>query len=237
MTTGIYSLTFGKLPNIYVGQSIDIERRYKEHLTYLKSNTHSFKVTEAYARYGIPNLSILCLCDKSNLDLYEDIFISYYNSHIDGLNTLSSSSDMPKPDNRGINHGLSKYSKEQLIEVLLLLIEQPFEKYEDIAEVTSVNYQTIANIASLAEHKWLNEAYPSEYNKLSSFKGIRNFGRESNTAKIKGITYPAVVSPTGEVFYTIDNVVKFMKEHNIKSKTFYELLNNKKDTVCGWRRL
>lgn len=232
-TTGIYLMYFENTSLVYVGQSICIEKRINEHIYTLKSGKHTKKLQDTYRVSGIPEYLVLCECSKETLNMYEDIYIKYYDSCANGLNTLESSTDIPKPNNIGANHGMSKYSEEQVYTTLKLLIQQPILKYIDISSITKVGYQTVANIAALSEHVWLRLAYPAEYAKLVALKGTRNFDREVNTAGNRGKTYPDVRSPTGEVYGNITNVSKFMREHGMTSHTFYDLLNGKVSKSMG----
>lgn len=237
MNSGIYKLSFQNSDKVYIGQSVDIDRRFSEHIRALKVGKHTDKLLSAYKLYGQPTLEVLCICNKDSLNIYENIFIKYYNSYKHGLNSVEFAESLPQPDNKGVRHGLSKYTEEQIVQVLQLLIEQPFILYPKISEITGVGYQTIANIASLSEHTWLKDELPEDYAALIALKGKRNFGREVNTAEIKGIKYPAVVSPEGVIYDNITNVSKFMREHNIRSKTFYQLLSNKIMKTVGWSLL
>ncbi len=234
MTIGIYCLTFYSTNKVYVGQSIDIERRYKEHLQKLKNNTHTVKLLNAYTTYGVPSIKILCICSKESLNMYEDIFIQYYNSSTEGFNHLEKSTDLPTPNNSGTLHGLSKYSEDQIVKVLDLLIEKPFIRYIKISNITGVGYQAVGNIAALNEHTWLKKVYPEKYKILEELKGTRTKNIPVNTAEDRGIKYPAVISPNGEIFDNILNVSKFMKDHGITSRRFYDLLNRKETKIMGW---
>lgn len=229
-------LRFGT-SSIYIGQSINIHKRYIEHIRLLKTNKHTNKLLSAYLSFGIPKLEILCICAANLLDIYENIYIKYFDSCINGLNTLEHAGDIPKPNNSGVNHGKAKYSEEQLLNVLELLIIIPVIAYTNISNITGVDYQTIANIAALSRHRtWLEERSPEKYSKLVSLKGTRNIGKEVNTASIRGIKYPSVVSPTGIIYSNITNVAKFMREHDITSSRFYDLLNKKETKIMGWTR-
>lgn len=234
--SGIYLLYFSNTELVYVGQSVDIEKRYKEHIRLLTSGKHTKKLLDAYKSFGLPEVNILCKCSKEVLDVYENIYIKYYDSYTQGLNSLETAEEMPKPNNVGINHGMSKYSKEQILEVLTLLIQEPSIKFKIISETTGVSYQTIGNIAALDEHTWLKDELPDEYSKLATLKGTRKLGREVNTAGSKGITYPSVMSPSGVIHNNITNVSKFMRENNISSRRFYDLLNGKETKIMGWTR-
>ena len=89
--TGIYK--FENLINghIYIGQSVNIERRYKDHL----SRANSEKSEEYYStfhcalrKYGIENFSFTIIeeCDKIDLNQKEKYWIAYYNSYNKGYN-------------------------------------------------------------------------------------------------------------------------------------------------------
>lgn len=76
MTTGIYQLTFED-GSIYIGQAINIEKRYEEHLTQLINGTHSVKMREAFSRSGstLPSVKIIIECHRDYLDIFECFLI------------------------------------------------------------------------------------------------------------------------------------------------------------------
>lgn len=81
MTTGIYLLTFGTEDDIqlyYVGKSVDIQKRWVEHITKLIKGTAAKAMQEAYLKYGEPELSILKECHPDHLDVLEPIYIKAY---------------------------------------------------------------------------------------------------------------------------------------------------------------
>lgn len=54
MTIGIYRLCFNGTDQCYVGQSVNIEKRYKQHLSSFINNKANPKMMEAYIQYGNP---------------------------------------------------------------------------------------------------------------------------------------------------------------------------------------
>lgn len=82
---GIYKIT-SPSKKIYVGQSIDIERRFKEYKK-LQCN-QSLKLYNSLKKHGYENhiFEILEECSKSQLNEKEENYILSFNSHIDGLN-------------------------------------------------------------------------------------------------------------------------------------------------------
>jgi len=82
---GIYKITN---PNgkIYIGQSIDIYRRFKEYNKLYCSQ--SKKLYNSLNKYGFDNhvFEIIEECLVKDLNIKEEQYILYYNSHIIGLN-------------------------------------------------------------------------------------------------------------------------------------------------------
>lgn len=75
---GIYKIECKITKEKYVGQSIDIKRRWQEHKTQLEKNLHyNYKLQEVYNVYGKKNLkfSIIEKCDKEHLNEIEQRYI------------------------------------------------------------------------------------------------------------------------------------------------------------------
>lgn len=92
MSCGIYKIENLINGKVYIGQSIEIERRFKKHLT-AKDNTIIHK---AIRKYGKENFSLQILeeCDITLLDDRESYWINYYNSIIpNGYNMINGGSN------------------------------------------------------------------------------------------------------------------------------------------------
>lgn len=76
VTPGIYKVTNKLNEHIYIGSSINIWRRWGEHLITLRSNTHNNShLQNAWNKYGETafEFSVLIFCDSENLLLYEQM--------------------------------------------------------------------------------------------------------------------------------------------------------------------
>lgn len=84
--TGIYC--FRNLINqkVYIGQAVDIERRYKQHLQNINNLNHQEALYVALRKYGLDNFSfeILQQCSVEQLSELEVYYISQYNAYFDG---------------------------------------------------------------------------------------------------------------------------------------------------------
>ena len=87
--SGIYKIQ-NKINNkCYIGQSQNIEHRIKTHLCLLNNNNHyNIHLQKAWNKYGFASfdISVLKLCDVSELDKYEIEYIEKYDSFINGYN-------------------------------------------------------------------------------------------------------------------------------------------------------
>lgn len=228
MTIGIYRLCFNGTDQCYIGQSINIEKRYEQHLTSFVNNKANPKMMHAYTTYGNPFLEVLCECNVEELNAAEDEAIELFDSVANGLNLLEHAG---APLYHGENHSRCKYSNKQLIEAARLLTN-PLNKAKDISEITGVAVGTVQDIASLTVHGWLATAEPETYQKLVVLRGKR---KNPKGIADRGITYPPVQAPDGTIYTNIFNLSKFCEEHGLSRSNFRKVLQRKNKSSLGWR--
>ena len=93
MISGIYKIENLINGKIYIGQSIDIQRRFQEH----KRDTDNCRIHQALRKYGIENFSfeIVEECELSQLDAKEKYWIKYFDSFNNGYNaTIGGNQDI-----------------------------------------------------------------------------------------------------------------------------------------------
>lgn len=88
LKSGIYKITNPK-NRIYIGQSIDIEKRLKNYNNILNSIKQP-KLYNSFKKYGIENhkFEIICRCTYNELNNKERYYQELYNVVYDGLNCL-----------------------------------------------------------------------------------------------------------------------------------------------------
>lgn len=77
MTSGIYKLTFSS-GAYYIGKSVDIDTRWKQHADKLQKGTAAAKMQAEFNRCGLPSGEIIAECHKDHLDVMEAFIISNY---------------------------------------------------------------------------------------------------------------------------------------------------------------
>lgn len=230
MTIGIYALQFND-DLTYIGQSIDVESRIHRHIRELKSNIHyNYRMKDAYKLYGIPSWFMVEKCLESELNFKENQWIREFDSCINGLNIRNEEESVL----RGPNANSAKYSKDQIINVMLLLCD-PNNSSRVIEGITGVPSGNVNSIARGASHLWLKEVYPSEYSTMLSYKGKRN-GKQNSTINRNGKMCPDLIDPTGNIHRNISNISEFCKLRNLNPEYFYMLTNGHCKSTCGgWK--
>jgi len=235
MTIGIYRLVFKNTNKCYIGQSVHIEKRFKEHLYSFKTAIATEKLLNAYKVYGTPELEILTECSSDELDDFEDETLEIFK---DNFNTYTSANQAPY--GKGTESGNSKYSKTQLLQVFEQLTTS--KSLVEISELTGVKKSTIYKISIGLSHNWLQEEFPEMYSKIL----VENVNRKAAQviqsashnkinycAAAKGIRYPLIQSPDGYV-YRVHNVQQFARDHNIPKSSLHRVLTKESKQVKGW---
>lgn len=232
MTIGIYKLSFPGTDKVYIGQSLNIESRYRQHVKLMNSQESSAKLNYAFLELGTPTLEILSTCTKEELDSYENETIDIYNSVNSGFNTCVTAGG--KTSLCGENHPNSVYPNDQIIEVLHLLVTRLDLSINDIAVASKVSKSAVLGISCLQYHTWLKEGCPEEYTVLVDMHkaNTRKLSSKSGT-KIDSFQ---VISPIGET-HLISNIMHFAKLHGLDKGHLSKLRTGERKTHKGWKLL
>lgn len=86
MSSGIYKLTFPD-GSIYIGKSVDINKRWTQHSKALQKGTHTKNMQQVYDKCGAPRYEIIFECHPDHIDILENYFINLYWGAESMLNT------------------------------------------------------------------------------------------------------------------------------------------------------
>lgn len=224
---GIYCIYFDQHPNeYYIGCSSNIATRKQEHFSALRRGSHvNIKLQNYFNKYGIPNFEVLIYCDIADLKDQEEYYIVEFDSYKNGLNLTNGR------ENGGYGEGnnAAKHTEEQYVSVLMHLANTDLS-CAAISELTGVSRSIVKSISGCRSHGYLQEKYPEEYKKVLSKKYTRD-----NSAASKGIQYPNLISPSGEI-YTVDNIHKFCQEHDgLQPQNLHKVLTKQRNSHKGWK--
>lgn len=149
---GIYKITNLSTGQTYVGQSVDIHRRWQEHCRPSKNNKSL--IAKAISEFGKENFSFQILeeCLTSELDDKEKFYIEKYNCvYPNGYNSVAWVNS-----NRIQNIG---YSNDVVFQIISDLTETVMS-FSEIAEKNKVDISTVSRINSGKTHFQEKITYP-----------------------------------------------------------------------------
>ena len=227
MSCGIYKLYFTSTNKVYIGQSVNIERRFKEHLNSMLNQDCSGRLLQAFSTFGLPELEILIECSKEELNTLEKEAIEIYNSFHGGFNSTIGGTYTLWENGalKGQNNPNSKYSNEQIEKAFNLLLNKQLS-YLDIEKITKVSQIVLRNISSGSSHIWLKDIYPQEYLLLITNKNKRK--SSINRDRI-------LESPNKKLVTIRGSLTDFCKVYpELKISGLSMLLNKKIPIYKGW---
>ena len=209
---GIYKIT-NKINNkIYIGESLDIKRRWEEHIKELNENKHiNYKLQEDWNKYGQDNFefSLVCVLDRcinSYIDKY--VCVIYEAKYIKEHNSIEAG-----------------YNIEQTILKVINGEKIIIDKKRDVAIIKKytlkINNNEIRNIGGLiCCDSYSIKDICEEYN--LPINGLKNILLKNNYIVLKDKDYIL-----NEKFFDESNVIYNEKFSTIKfNSTIYKYLRN-----------
>ena len=84
MTVGIYELIFENTNLKYIGKSINIENRWKQHAEAFRKGKAAALMQQEFNNYGFPDGSIIFECHEDHLDIGEETLIFREHPELNG---------------------------------------------------------------------------------------------------------------------------------------------------------
>ena len=157
--TGIYCITNNINQKKYIGQSVNIYRRWGQHKSdCFNSVSHNYHLYRAIRKYGLNNFSfeILEICEKEELDEKEIYYINLYDTYNNGYNSTLGG-------DKGGNFG--KLSPQILNNIIKDLSSSTLTQNQ-IADKYGLHYTFISDINTGKYHNNSNIIYPIRDNRV-----------------------------------------------------------------------
>lgn len=155
MITGIYKITNKINGKSYIGQSIYIERRWKDEKCAISNpndNEYNRVITQAFRKYGIENFEFEVIeeCEKEKLNEREKYWIDYYDTYHNGYNSTVG----------GDNAITSQKINQNDLEKIIYLLQANEISEQEISQLTGYSIGTISEINRGHIWKQDNLTYP-----------------------------------------------------------------------------
>lgn len=222
---GIYVLYFEcDDGQYYIGKSINIQTRYKEHCSELKNNKHKNKTMEkGYLLYGLPTIIPLEeVLDLEYQNIREIAWIRELDTYNNGMNGTIGGEGV----GCGADSPSSLYTRETYIRILEQLANTD-KILAIIAKELSVSKEVVRQIAIGVRHAWLAIEFPELYTKMLLKKGTRRNGPQTYKE------YPPIKSPEG-VLFNISNTREFARDNNLQQSHLGSVLRGTVKSHKGW---
>lgn len=193
---GIYKITNKINGNCYIGLSVNIKRRWKDHLRRYRDNSnkeYDKVLYKAFRKYGIENFSFEVLeeCEVEELKEKEKYWINYYNSYKKGYNATPGGDNLVSlPGEKHPNHKITEndviYIRELWASKTLSTREMYYEFSDRIGKSgfkKIYTWQTWKNV--LPE---LNTEENREWHKNNKIS-YSNFGENNPNAVLTDLQY------------------------------------------------
>jgi hypothetical protein len=175
MDSGIYRLTY-KTGQTYVGKSIHLNIRWRQHFDKLSKGKAAVNMQDAYyaSDHQFPQTEVLLYCHPDMLDYYEGYFINYLKPE---LNT-SIPDELPEHSKTIIvqhaNQGLAGYSVVTMLEVAsnfsekIVDLESLMEAKQEQMEQLEYDYEELSQT-------WNNRARQDNWAKMDYRLAVERF--------------------------------------------------------------
>ena len=117
MCSGIYMIKNMINGKVYIGQAVNIERRWNEHISELNGNRHfNQHLQRAWNKYGANNFifSVIEKCSENNLTKREQYWINYYGGIDNNNNYNFREASSSGTFNKAVRAKISKNTKKAM---------------------------------------------------------------------------------------------------------------------------
>lgn len=154
---------------VYVGQTIDLQYRHKQHTQYDPFNVNNpeydYPLSRGIRKYGEQEYELVILEDnllQEQLNEREKYWIAYYDTYFNGYNQTIGGSNPTQPI----------FTEEKIDTVIEMLRDESYS-YKDIIAKTGISMTHIYNINTGKRRKRDNIEYPIRQSNTKGTRGLK----------------------------------------------------------------
>lgn len=177
-TSGIYKITNLINNKSYIGQSVDIKNRWRNHIRVFKNKEdkkYNYPLYSAFRKYGIENFDFEILEEVApdDLDKKEIYYIEKYNTFHNGYNQTSGGSTP-----HGEEIGTSIYKEKDIIEIRKMYRDGKSFK-EAVEKFPNINYHSLKSI-------WKGNSWAHIMKEIYFDEEVKNRQKENKSKNVRG---------------------------------------------------
>jgi predicted GIY-YIG superfamily endonuclease len=234
MTTGIYRILNTKNSKSYIGSSVNIESRWKQHINSLKAGKHRNQYLQrSFNEHGIEifSFSVVEITSKKELLEREKYWMDFYKS-CDNKLGYNLYKDPTRPgyekgcfpaeirDRFGINRTIDFISPDGTI-------------YKDIKNVTRFSQEQNLLPSAMNEVARGKRIVHKGWTKLGNKVELAGSG---NRKRRLGKFNINIIDQLGNIFH-VTNLQKFCEDYKLGYKALYDLVSGRSKTSFGFKLL
>jgi hypothetical protein len=222
--SGIYKLLFND-GSYYIGQTINLDIRKKEHYRLLLlQEHHNYKVQNTYDECKkLPRFIVLETCSIEYLNTIEAELINIKDHKCLNIKPGGDSSV-------GYNAPTAKYLTSDIELAFLLLVDHPGISHKEVSEFTGVDINTVHDISAGRNRAFteMKLIYPEKYDKLIRQKAANTRGK--TTVILKHTDGRIVKLVSGEY-------AEFCRNNSVQSPNLSKVITGDRNSAMGWSLL
>jgi len=191
---GIYKIECATTGHAYIGSSIRIEDRWKDHRSQLSRGIHhSHKLQEFWDAFGEEEFIHEVLEETQDLEARELYWMDQYkdrllNTSSVAYNPMRNQASVDKmlatrgDSQKGAKAPAAKFKEERYLQIVYALGTTTFSP-EDLSDYFQLSPRSIRDIISGKKHEWIAERYPEQFSVMQRWrKNLRVFRAEGREA-------------------------------------------------------
>lgn len=222
--SGIYKLEYND-GSYYIGQTVNISDRKKEHYRLLLLGTHhNYKVQQKYTILNeLPKFILIKYCEISDLNNEEDKLIDLSDKQC--LNIKAGGSN-----NFGYNALTAKYLTSDIELVFLMLVNNPKISHKEVADFIGIDINTVHDISAGRNRAFteMKILYPELYTKLINQKAANTRGK--NTVVLQHEDGRIITLISGEFS-------EFCRNNGVQNANLSKVISGQRKATMGWKLL